>query len=227
MVGWLNLRKRLSRISTNGQRPNRLFPRGLKRALRRVFEYKKIRQVLGIKLLSAAVLLSQVAVPASASQSYPQAELVTLPATVVGGVNEIEEIEVETKTGFQIPVENFRISQGYHLLHLGIDLAAPSGSPIKPIAQGKVEQVEYSHWGYGNNLLINHGSNLKSFYAHLGKIGVKEGEEVSIDDIIGTVGTSGRSTGPHLHLEIWQNDRPLNPRVVLALQVESYLVKSN
>lgn len=169
---------------------------------------------MGGNILSVAVLLSQISAPASALQAYPQPELVALPQVEV----ETEAVETATKVGFQVPVEFGQISQGYHLFHLAIDLAAPIGKPVKPIAQGRVERVEHGRWGYGNSLLINHGSGLKSFYAHMSRIKVENGQEVDVGKTIGTVGASGRATGPHLHLEIWQNDRPLNPRVVLDLQ---------
>lgn len=222
MLRWLKKNK-LFKKALKRRFKGRLFSRGLKRILRKVFEYKRIKQVVGVNLLSAAVLVSQISTPVSALQTYPEAELTTLPAVEIDGV---KEVELETRSGFQTPVENFRVSQGYHLFHLAVDLAAPIGSPIKSIAQGTVERVEYGRWGYGNSILINHGSNLKSFYAHMGRIKVKKGDEINIDEVVGTVGVSGRATGPHLHLEIWQNDRPLNPRVVLDLKTISNLAKA-
>jgi len=187
------------------------------RVLRRVFEYPRLKQVLGVNLLSATVLLSQITVPVSALDVYSKPELLTLSSF---------EIETETKTGFQTPLGFFRFTQGFHLFHYGVDLASKRGTPIKPVAQGTVERVEFGRYGYGNNVLVDHGSDLKSFYAHLDKINVKEGEEISTKTTIGEVGNSGWSTGPHLHLEIWQNDRPLNPRTILDLSSTSGLAKA-
>jgi len=186
-----------------------LISRKITKVLRRVFEYPRLKQVLGVNLLSAAVLLSQITVPVSALDVYSEPELLTLPSF---------EVETETKIGFQTPLGFFRFTQGFHLFHYGVDLASPKGTPIKPVAQGTVERVESGRYGYGNSVLIDHGSDLKSFYAHLDKINVKEGEEISTKTAIGEVGNSGWSTGPHLHLEIWQNDRPLNPKTVLDLE---------
>jgi len=162
---------------------------------------------LGVNLLSATILLSQISTPASASQTYSQTEP---PPFLVN-----EEKETKTKDSLQAPLESFQISQGFHLFHPAIDLAAPLGTPIKPIAPGIVEKVEYGSSGFGNNILLDHGTNLKSFYAHLGKIKVKKGEEVFLETTIGTVGLSGRTTGPHLHLEILKNNQPLNPKTIL------------
>lgn len=225
MFKWLYQNKTFRQTLVKRRLTNRRFSRGLKRAtkiLRKIFEHKRIRQVLGVNLLSVMVLLSQISAPASAFQFYPQPEIMALSQTEV----DPEAIETETKTGFQTPLGSFRISQGFHLFHLGVDLAAPLGTPIKPIAQGIVERVEYGRWGFGNSVLLDHGSGLKSFYAHLGRIGVKQGDEVSIGSSLGTVGLSGRTTGPHLHLEIWENDKPLNPRVVLDLKPTSDLAKA-
>jgi len=194
-----------------------LISKRITKVLRRVFEYPRLKQVLGVNLLSFAILLSQITMPASALDTYIEPELFALPSV---------ELETETKIGFQAPLDYFRLTQGFHLFHLGVDLASPKGTAIKPVAQGTVERVEFGRYGYGNSVLINHGSDLKSFYAHLSKINVQEGDEVFAEDMIGGVGNSGRSTGPHLHLEIWQNDRPLNPRTILDLSSTSGLAKA-
>lgn len=189
--------------------------RGLKKATnkaRKLFEHRRLKQVVGVNLLSGMILLSQISIPASATQTHSPPEVLNL-ATVAG--------EMETQNGFQVPLSSYQVTQGFHLFHLGIDLASAYNTPIRPVAQGKVERVEFGRYGFGNSILINHGSNLKSFYAHLGKIKVKQDQEVGIGDDIGSVGTSGRTTGPHLHLEIWQHDRPLNPKLLLELEIKN------
>jgi len=83
--------------------------------------------------------------------------------------------------------------------------------------KGTIESVIYSRWDLGQHLIINHGSGLKSLYAHLSKIEVEAGEKVETDQIIGRLGKSGRSFGDHLHLEVFDNDRRVNPRIILPL----------
>lgn len=180
----------------------------LTRILRKICEYHRIRQILGVNLLSVFVLLAQISSPTFASQNIKEEELIVLPATTVS---------LLTQTSFQKPLEGFRLSQGFYRFHQGIDLAAPRGSAVRPILAGIVEEKEFSRFAYGNSLVINHGSGLKSRYAHLSKIFVEKGQGVESQTEIGQVGSTGFSTGPHLHLEISHNDQLLNPRTVLGL----------
>ncbi|MBE6445214.1 MAG: hypothetical protein E7019_04075 [Alphaproteobacteria bacterium] len=95
--------------------------------------------------------------------------------------------------------------------HKGVDLASRTGNKIVTKAKGKVIKVQYSNKGYGNNVTVDHGNGFVTKYAHMHKIYVKQGEYLSIDDTIGEVGNTGRSTGPHLHYEILYKGRPVDP----------------
>lgn len=95
--------------------------------------------------------------------------------------------------------------------HEGIDFTAPYGTPIYATGKGEVVKKEYSKKGYGNQLVINHGYDYKTEYAHLKKFKVKRGETVERGELIGTVGNSGLSTGPHLHYEVRKDNKPVNP----------------
>ncbi len=99
--------------------------------------------------------------------------------------------------------------------HKGVDLAAPSGTPVPAMMAGR---VEFSGWqlGYGNTVVVENQDGLRMRYAHLNQLEVSTGEEVRRKQIIGEVGSTGRSTGPHLHLEMELNGRLENP--VLALE---------
>jgi len=101
-------------------------------------------------------------------------------------------------------------------MHNGVDLIAKLGTPIMTTADGTVISVEHSTTGYGNKVIIDHGNNLKTLYAQLNEIKVEVGQKVKQHDIIGTVGSSGTSTGPHLHYEVLQNDIPINPNPYLS-----------
>lgn len=95
--------------------------------------------------------------------------------------------------------------------HHGIDFAGPKGVPVYATGNGKVEVAEFSFFGYGNVILIDHGFGYKSRYAHLQKIIVKPGDTVVRGQIIGTLGNSGRSTGPHLHYEVIHRNKTVDP----------------
>jgi len=99
--------------------------------------------------------------------------------------------------------------------HLGIDIAFPLGTEITAVMSGKVIYVRYPTTGYGYHLAINHGNDLVTLYAHCSKILVNEGDIVSQGDVIALVGSTGRSTGPHLHLETINGGIPQNPREYL------------
>ena len=98
--------------------------------------------------------------------------------------------------------------------HDGLDLAAARGTEVYAPASGRVESVRQRYspgQGYGRQIVIDHGNGIKTRYAHLKNCLVKPGETVSRYTLIATVGTSGRSTGPHLHYEVIVNDKPVNP----------------
>ncbi|HOP94578.1 MAG TPA: peptidoglycan DD-metalloendopeptidase family protein [Dictyoglomaceae bacterium] len=99
---------------------------------------------------------------------------------------------------------------GAPLSHTGIDIAVAYGTPIKAAASGK---VIYAGWygGYGNLIILDHGGNISTLYGHLSKIVVKIGEEVAEGEIIGYVGSTGLSTGPHLHFEVRVTGSPVDP----------------
>lgn len=95
--------------------------------------------------------------------------------------------------------------------HKGVDLASRTGNKIQVKAKGRVIKVEYSNRGYGNNVTVDHGNGFKTKYAHLHRIYVKKGDYLNVDDAVGEVGNTGRSTGPHLHYEVLFNNRPVDP----------------
>jgi len=100
---------------------------------------------------------------------------------------------------------------GIWKLHEGTDFTAKRGTPIHATGDGIVEEVHSSKRGYGNQILINHGFGYKTRYAHLSKFLVKEGQKIKRGDIIGLVGNTGLSTGPHLHYEVRKNGRAIDP----------------
>ena len=99
--------------------------------------------------------------------------------------------------------------------HGGLDIAAPVGTPIKSIAAGKVLMAEKGLYYTGNIVIIGHGYKLKSMYIHMEDINVSEGDMVKQGHIIGTIGMTGRVTGPHLHMNVYWNRIKINPELLL------------
>lgn len=93
----------------------------------------------------------------------------------------------------------------------GIDIAAPKGTPVLASAPGTVSRVQYLTTGYGYNVMIDHGNGIETPYGHMSVIYVTEGQSVIPGQIIGAVGSTGASTGNHLHFEVRQNGVAVNP----------------
>ncbi len=111
---------------------------------------------------------------------------------------------------FLWPASSKRITQYYHWRHHAIDIGGKTGQPIYAARAGRVEKAGWST-GYGYNLVINHGGGVKTLYAHASQLYVKRGQQVEQGEIIGAVGSTGWSTGPHIHFEIIINGSKVNP----------------
>ena len=98
--------------------------------------------------------------------------------------------------------------------HKGVDFAAKQGTPITPVRPGTVVSAG-RRGGYGNVVVVDHGDGTTSLYAHCHELKVQKGQVVGRGDVIATVGTTGRSTGPHLHLEIHKDGAAIDPMSVL------------
>ena len=121
------------------------------------------------------------------------------------------------------PVSNrdlTRIASGFGLrmhpiykiikMHKGMDFTAPIGTEIYATGDGIVEKVGWVG-GYGRTIMINHGFGYKTRYAHCSKYNCRKGQKVKRGDLIGFVGNTGQSSGPHLHYEVFKNNRQINP----------------
>jgi len=104
---------------------------------------------------------------------------------------------------------------GGYEFHSGIDIYAPHGSKVRATADGVVVLAGW-YGDYGKTVIIRHPSGYLTLYAHLSQIDVKEGQRVKAGDVVGRVGSTGRSTGPHLHYEVIKNNRPIDPSKFLA-----------
>ncbi len=103
--------------------------------------------------------------------------------------------------------------------HTGVDFAMKPGNPIYSTGDGVVESVKFELFGYGNQVVIDHGFGYKTRYAHLKSVGVAEGMKVKRGECIGLSGNSGRSSGPHLHYEVLYRDSHVNPANYFDLSI--------
>lgn len=123
-----------------------------------------------------------------------------------------------------VPAANTHVTSGFGYradpfagspaFHAGLDFKGPTGAPIYAAATGKVAFVG-RHAGYGKSVEVDHGNGLRTRYAHMSEFRTRTGDTVSAGQVIGAVGSTGRSTGPHLHFEVRLHGRPVNPRPFL------------
>ena len=96
-------------------------------------------------------------------------------------------------------------------MHTGLDFTAPIGTPIYATGNGVVSTAEYDAGGYGNNVVIDHGYGYETLYGHMSKIKVRVGQRVKRGEVIGWIGNTGKSTGPHCHYEVIKNGIKVDP----------------
>ena len=123
--------------------------------------------------------------------------------------------EVEFTSGFGIRSDPFL---GRPAMHTGLDFRAAIGDPVRATANGKVASAGWAG-GYGRMVEIDHGNGLSTRYGHLSEIGVKVGDPIKIGQVIGAVGSTGRSTGPHLHYETRIDGEAVDPQKFLRAGV--------
>ena len=121
----------------------------------------------------------------------------------------------------QKPVREFRYTSGFGVrgnpfggggeMHPGLDMAAPIGTPVYATADGYVGRAERTYGGYGNLVQLEHGKGIETRYGHLSQILVHQGQHVHRGDLIALMGSTGRSTGSHLHYEVRIDGRAVNP----------------
>ncbi|MEP5937801.1 MAG: M23 family metallopeptidase [Erythrobacter sp.] len=136
------------------------------------------------------------------------------------GGTDIVSVKPAISIPSQMPLQGARLTSDYGMRthpvlgkrrkHNGIDLAAPTGTPVYATADGIVGKAQWFS-SYGLYIRVDHGADLETRYAHLSRLAVASGERVKKGDVIGYVGSTGRSTGPHLHYEVRIDGVPVNP----------------
>jgi murein DD-endopeptidase MepM/ murein hydrolase activator NlpD len=182
-------------------------------ALRPIFSHKHLHVGVGLAMIIGLTSISLISPFASQANNNTGGGPVSLSVLPEGEVNPT------TRESVKVPTKYTYISQGFWPFHPGVDFASKIGEPVNPVMDGVVSQVLYDKWDYGTHIVIAHANKYSSLYAHLSKIDVKVGQVVTTSTTIGEVGSTGRSTGPHLHFEIHDElDRPINPTTFLGVK---------
>lgn len=206
-------------VKAMGRAVRGLLPRTRKsnpvsKLFRPVFETAAVKNLMGVQLTIVALLTGMLS-------SIPVSALGVVSSDIVDLERRIE-VRVKTDSSLTYPVpEAIGVSQTYHVFHAGVDIRAPKGARVMPIAAGTVKAVVNHGGGYGRHVIVDHGGEVESLYAHLSKVSVQEGEVVALDTSIGEIGTTGWTTGPHLHLEVIEGGRRVNPAAYLRQNKEN------
>jgi len=178
----------------------------------RIFESSAVKRVFGLNLVAAVFVAGVITPQADNLLSKMQIEGQTQSTPVAANIT--------TKTTLEMPLVDFRLSQTFTYYHPGIDMVAPESTPIYAIESGDVEFAGNVFFGFGKNVVIRHKHDLKSLYAHMSQVNVKNGQQIERGQLIGKVGSTGWSSGNHLHLEIYHKGVPTNPLEILPIKTE-------
>ncbi len=163
-----------------------------------IIEFNKLASASDIQIGQTVIIPSGIKPVSYAASPSPSIKNIFAPAP-------------STKTKLQWPTNSRRITQYFKWRHSGLDIANNTGQPTYAAEAGRVEKAGWNNGGYGYYIIINHGGGLKTLYAHLSKIHVKIGRNVSRGEVIGAIGSTGWSSGPHLHFEVQVNGLKVNP----------------
>ncbi|QYJ07434.1 M23 family metallopeptidase [Qipengyuania flava] len=198
-----------------------------------------ITKLTKLAIVSAAAALGIAAAPVQAQDTNTAVAVGAIDLSTVATTEETgndaqfqqlfakwDELDRSTPAATQVsvpsrmPLDDARLTSDYGMRthpvlggrrsHKGVDLAAPTGTPIYATADGYVSKAQWFS-SYGKYVSIEHGANLQTRFAHMSRITVEAGERVEKGDLIGYVGSTGRSTGPHLHYEVRINGKAVNP----------------
>ena len=177
--------------------------------------------------LGAVAVLAMAAAPLTPTPvsdetfAVPELPPVTAVASPAGPVTRV--------IVFDEPLRGFAVNSAFGMRrlpgqqarrHEGVDIAAPTGTGVLVAAEGRVLRTGYDADGYGRFIEVQHPNGMSSLYGHLSRIDVASGDAVAPGQRIGLVGSTGRSTGPHLHFEVRRGDRQINPVKVMGQEFE-------
>lgn len=190
-----------------------------------------VRRILTHTGQAAALSITAVLAMAAAPNADP--DPVVMEAAAVAAPAAVPVVAVAEPAGpmmreilFEAPVRGFSVNSRYGTRHLageaqarahkGVDFAAPTGTGVFATAEGTVLRTGNQPTGFGNFVEVRHPNGMTSLYAHLSRIDVRTGQELYSGERVGLVGTTGYSTGPHLHFEIKRNGAHVDPSRVMG-----------
>lgn len=176
----------------------------MKKWLQKRLSVVNLKQVLGVNLAGLAFAVGVVG-PQTTEAISAWEVMREVPTVTV----------LPSETTYQWPLVTFGYSQGYRSGHPAVDLTAPQGTPVYPIADGEVEWTQSDAYGYGKHVFVKQSENVQTLYAHLAAIYVSPGQSVEKTTALGEVGHTGWATGNHVHMELYLDGRPVNPREIL------------
>lgn len=166
----------------------------------RVIENKKLIKALEKRIYAQSISFDEVIKLAKEKEQM----LASIPA--IQPVSNIDLTRISSGYGWRIdPIYKTK------KMHWGLDFTAETGTNVYSTGNGVVKEIQEKRWGYGNCIIVDHGFGYVSRYAHLSAFNVKKGDKVLRGQIIGLVGSTGKSTAPHLHYEIEKNGKKIDP----------------
>lgn len=166
----------------------------------KIIENKKLIKALEKRIYAQSISFDEVIQLAKEKEQM----LASIPA--IQPVSNVDLTHIASGYGWRIdPIYKTK------KMHWGLDFTADEGTNVYATGNGVVKEIEEKMWGYGNSVIIDHGFGYTSRYAHLSAFNVKKGDKVVRGQIIGLVGTTGKSTAPHLHYEIEKNGKKIDP----------------
>jgi murein DD-endopeptidase MepM/ murein hydrolase activator NlpD len=178
-------------------------------------------------LVAGVAVLAMAAAPAGMISGAPE-KVADISAPAAPPIKAVAEPAgpIMRKIVFETPLKGYRVNSPFGLrklaieakarAHKGVDIAAPTGTSVFATTEGRVVRAGYQAGGYGNFIEVKHPNGLSSVYGHLSRIDVHTGKAVAAGERIGLVGSTGYSTGPHLHFEVRRNGGQVDPAKVVG-----------
>lgn len=179
--------------------------------------------------LAGVAVLAMAAAPLSVPDDLAAADALAVPAAPPMTAVAEPAGPVTRQITFEAPVRDYAINSPFGLRrlpgqaarnHEGVDIAAPRGTGVYVAAEGSVLRTGYDPAGYGRFIEIRHPNGMTTLYGHLSRLDVASGDRLEAGARIGLVGSTGRSTGPHLHFEVRRGERQVNPAKVMGHSFE-------
>jgi len=176
--------------------------------LRQTLAQRQARRIVGMGLIAVVTFVLMI-------HNFANIGGASILAVNLASGTPAPVIDAATVHTAQLPIDYQYESRGYSWYHSGADLVAPTGTPVRPIMEGQVESVNHDYFGFGNHVIVKHEEGYESIYGHLSLTEVEQGQKVTLTTELGKSGSTGFSTGPHLHLEIHKDGVSVDPAEIV------------